>query len=123
MTFLSRLLFDIIPVTALVIAIPMAYPWPAEGWEPDRIFNFAEAWLWTLIALGFALAAGRRANKFRGPALSAALAFFVFGISDFVEFHTGAWYRPWTLFLLNALCVLAFLVLLRIYLTEKRREK
>lgn len=61
--------------------------------------NYAEAGLWIAIA-------GVVLLRNRSPAalvLSGALA--AFGVSDIVETHTGAWYRPWWLLVWKALCV------------------
>lgn len=66
----------------------------------DPIFVFAnaiEGCLW--IALGvFAMV--RRAST------GLAIALFAFGISDFVEIRTGAWYEPWWLLTWKTVCVL-----------------
>jgi hypothetical protein len=37
------------------------------------------------------------------------LCFVVFGASDVIEAQTGAWWHPWWLFVMKALCVLGFL--------------
>jgi len=118
----KSLLFDAVLVSALVITVPMLSPFPPSGLSPDQIFNFAEGWLWTIIALVFALQANRKTNKYRKLAGLASIAFFAFGVSDFIEFTTGAWYRPWSLFVFKALCVLGFLFLLRQYSIAKRHE-
>jgi hypothetical protein len=46
-------------------------------------------------------------EKIRGGIV--ALAFFIFAISDLVEVRTGAWWKPWWLFLMKAICVCVFL--------------
>ncbi len=100
----------------------MLFPFSPGGFSPDQIFNFAEGWLWTIIALVFAIQANRKTNKYQKLAVFGSLAFFAFGVSDFIEFTTGAWYRPWSLFVFKALCVLGFLLLLRQYSIAKRHE-
>jgi hypothetical protein len=37
------------------------------------------------------------------------MCFVVFGVSDVIEAQTGAWWHPWWLFAMKALCVLGFL--------------
>ena len=64
------------------------------------VFNFLEAILWLTVAAGFALVFYRQ-RRDSDLMLAAGLLFFAFGISDFVEIQTGAWYRPWWLFALH----------------------
>lgn len=122
MKLLKRFLFDVILVSALLISVPILVPIPPGGLSPDQIFNFAEGWLWTIIALVLAIQANRKTNKHQKLAALGSLAFFAFGVSDFIEFTTGAWYRPWSLFVFKGLCVLALLGLLRQYSIAKRHE-
>ena len=76
--------------------------------------NRVEAAFWGAIGVGFLIAAIR--NNRRGDALAAALTFVVFGLSDVVESHTGAWWRPWWLLAWKGGCVLVFLILIVGYL-------
>ena len=46
--------------------------------------------------------------------------FAVFGLSDVIEAETGAWWHPWWLFVMKALCVLGFLGAWR---ASRQREK
>ena len=48
------------------------------------------------------------------------MSFFAFGISDFVEIHTGAWYRPWWLLAWKATCVAGFPVVFDITHSVRR---
>ena len=78
---------------------------------PFGLANFAEAMLWLAIGTGFLIA------RYRQPVAKmkctfAAVAFAAFGISDLIEIHTGAWWKPWPLLALKAICVAVFLVLL-----------
>ena len=78
--------------------------------------NYVEAGLWGLIAIGFlAYALMPRTTK-RVTALVAAFTFLAFGLSDVVETHTGAWWRPWWLLAWKGFCVAIFLVLLTRYI-------
>jgi hypothetical protein len=75
------------------------------------VYNSVEIGIWAAFGIGFLLAAIRRAGPVRSRCALAALAFFLFGASDAVELHTGAWWTPWWLFTWKALCVVALLVL------------
>jgi len=89
--------------------------------DPTFIYgNYVEACLWA--ALGI-LALCKRVDQ-RGVILGVTLV--VFGVSDWVEAHTGAWYRPWWLLAWKAACVLVLLIvgipLLRKRLLRRRAE-
>lgn len=86
--------------------------------------NLIEAGLWALIGLGLITSAISRKQSSVNQRLSviAGLAFLAFGLSDVVETHTGAWWRPWWLFAWKAGCVLTLAILLGIYLRGKRRS-
>jgi len=84
------------------------------------IFNLCEAALWVTISAVllfqfFQAKAGARPFSWLLP-----FAFLLFGISDLIEVQTGAWWRPWWLFVLKALCVLVFL---REFLNYRRRTR
>ena len=89
--------------------------------EADQLFNFFEGLLWTAIGLAFTWRAFKE-SKYRRLQIGAAVSFLLFGISDFIEMLTGAWYTPWTLFALKAACVLSFLIHLRIYMKTKKKN-
>lgn len=73
--------------------------------------NYAEAALWGLIAVLCAAYALRRSGVARRRSWQAAAAFLVFGLSDVVEVHTGAWWRPRWLLVWKAACVVVLLAL------------
>ncbi len=57
--------------------------------------NLVEGVFWIILGLCFLVAMLRPGNK-----LTKAIAcsnFILFGLSDFVEIHTGAWWKPWWL--------------------------
>ena len=85
-------------------------------------FNYLEAGLWFLIATVLCLAAAKRgtSNPYFGVLVTTAVTFLVFGISDVIEAHTGAWWRPVGLLALKAICILMLLVLYRRYVLIKR---
>jgi len=80
--------------------------------------NRIEAGLWFVIALATAIAAFRR-RHLRRDFLIASAAFALFAVSDLVETHTGAWWRPWWLLAWKAACLVAFLYLLKRHLTRR----
>jgi hypothetical protein len=106
----------------IFIAIGSGYLWEfINRLQPDQLFNFFEGLLWTVIGVTFAWHAFRKAEH-RRLQIGASFSFLLFGISDFIEMRTGAWYTPWTLFALKAACVLSFLIHLRIYMTTKNKN-
>lgn len=85
-------------------------------------FNLLEGLLWCAIGAAFLLHAA--AGKFRNRlALLVALAFFVFGLTDFIERETLAWWRPLWLLALKGACVLTFLLCYLQYRKNRRSGK
>ncbi len=72
----------------------------------EATFNYGEAVLWFALAVVVFLAGRRQPLAVRRNAWVAAGAFVAFGLSDVIEAQTGAWWRPWWLFVLKAVCVL-----------------
>lgn len=83
-------------------------------------FNLLEALFWLTVAAGFVAAFYRKRRNGR-LMLGAALLLFLFGVSDFVEMKTGAWYRPWWLFGWKA-ANLVGLVVVFVLLWKQREE-
>lgn len=83
----------------------------------DQCFNLAEGLLWVGIA-GVILVRTLWSAGPRRLGLGAALTFAIFGMSDFIEVVTGAWYAPWPLALLKAACVVSLFVHLVIYIAK-----
>jgi len=85
-------------------------------------FNVIEALFWLAVAAGFAWAAllSRKRPRWALPAAAVTLA--AFGISDFVEARTGAWWRPWCLFVWKAGCLALLISLYAWHRREKRRD-
>jgi len=100
------------------------------------LFNLFEASLWFVVAIVLVVAwkkaatreahidsitpdsprfnSGTQTSRSRirqWPLLAAAFVFLAFGLSDLVETQTGAWWKPWWLFVWKALCVHAMLAL------------
>ena len=49
-----------------------------------------------------------------------AIILILFGISDFVEMATGAWWRPWWLLIWKGLCLIVGIILVILILKERR---
>lgn len=91
-----------------------------------RFGNAVEAGLWIAIGMFFAVYGvtriGRDRAALRRRCGFAFTVFVAFGLSDLVELHTGAWWRPWWLFGWKAVCVLALVVLLLDYARRWRGD-
>ena len=86
----------------------------------EVVFNNFEAGFWFVIAIVLAWRAWRSDRRVRRVGMIAAFAFGIFGVSDLIEAHTGAWWRPWWLFVMKAACVLVFVACLRRYRQIKK---
>ena len=53
--------------------------------------------------------------------LIASIAFIIFGISDFIEMQTGAWYKPTSLLIMKAACMITFAFCLHTYFKHKSK--
>jgi len=84
------------------------------------VSNYVECGLWCSIGLGFVIAWIRYRLL---DAVIAAVTFLLFGLSDYIEAHTGAWWQPWPLLALKAGCILVFIVLLVRYFKNRRNWK
>lgn len=69
------------------------------------IFNAIEIVLWGGIGIGFAWRTPQIPAGQRWKPCLAAIGFLAFAGSDAVEMQTGAWWRPWWLFVWKAACV------------------
>jgi hypothetical protein len=71
------------------------------------VFNYAEAAFWCCCAIAFIYRAFRGERRWRREQLILAFAFAGFGLSDWIEVGTGAWWKPWWLLALKVICLLA----------------
>ncbi len=76
----------------------------------ERDGNLIEAGVWFLLALVLAVYALRRERRLRSTFFLLAVTLAVFGGSDLVEARTGAWWKPWWLFVWKAVCVAVLLL-------------
>ena len=75
-----------------------------------RDSNNIEAVVWWVVGLLAYKAA--RDRHFPRAAVAFLITLVIFGVSDLVEAHTGAWWRPWWLFTWKAACVIVLLLML-----------
>jgi hypothetical protein len=73
------------------------------------VFNYGEAVFWCACAITFFIHAGRGERRGKRDQLILGFAFVGFGLSDWIEVDTGAWWRPWWLLALKAICLLIIL--------------
>lgn len=90
-----------------------------QSLELDQLVNLAEGILWVAIALVFLFRLSQTKQN-RDLAIICVFAFMLFGVSDFIEVYTRAWYQPAALFILKACCIVTFVVL---YIVYRRRHK
>jgi hypothetical protein len=77
-----------------------------------RFLNFVEAAFWIVVAVIAVAIGARRPGRVRRRCFLLAATLIPFGLSDVVETGTGAWWRPWWLFVWKAACVAVLLALL-----------
>ena len=75
----------------------------------ERDGNLVEAGVWFVFALVLFLYAFRRERRLRSTFWVLTVVIVAFGFSDLVEARTGAWWKPWWLFVWKAACVLLML--------------
>ena len=86
-----------------------------------EIANHMEAALWIILGIGFFAYGLWKKLPLRGSWLIVAITLLAFGGSDVVEARTGAWWRPWWLFVLKAVCVVTLSLCLIQYYRNKSR--
>lgn len=87
-------------------------------------FNYIESGLWFLIAAVLFVVAFKQgvAGPYFAVCAVSCVSFLAFGISDIIEAHTGAWWRPFWLFILKAACVATFIICYMWYQRIKRKS-
>ena len=78
-----------------------------------EIYNWVEIFLWCVIGIVFTARSFK--SKFRSQALTAGITFIIFGITDIIEIQTGAWWDPWWLFAIKAICVISLFITFMVY--------
>jgi len=87
-----------------------------------RDSNYLECVLWCAIGVGFLARALVRSGS-RPTIVVTGITFLLFGASDYVEAHTGAWWQPVGLLIWKGLCLAVFLaVLIRHYMSLRLKR-
>jgi len=73
--------------------------------SPFEFINWGEVFLWPIIGFMCLIKAVKEKNPKRVQLCILGVTFMVFGLTDFIELRTGAWWKPLGLLVLNALCV------------------
>lgn len=68
-------------------------------------FNLIEAGWWLFVAAVVAVQSRHTDARRKRLGFATAMCLVAFGISDGIEFFTGAWWRPWPLLVLKAACL------------------
>lgn len=83
-------------------------------------FNFLEAIFWITVSAGFAAAVLRAVSRRMRTLLLATVLLFAFGVSDFFEVTSGAWWRPWWLLAWKGACLIS---LVWLYFSHRLAER
>lgn len=87
-----------------------------------RIANYCEAGLWIVLGVIMLVVGVLKRAAARRRALLAAPTFALFGVSDIIEAHTGAWWDPPWLLVWKGLCLVVLAALaLSLYRDRRRR--
>ena len=91
----------------------LVWAWEIHLWrgtmDIERDGNIIEAGVWLVLAVALLVYALRASKPFRPTLVLVAATMLVFGASDLVEARTGAWWKPWWLFVWKAVCVMLLL--------------
>lgn len=85
-----------------------------------KVFNIFEVVLWIAIGLSFFVISFKNRNISRASCLILSIAFIAFGLSDYVEIQTGAWWQPWWLLVWKAVCIMVFAITFGFFLKRKK---
>ena len=87
----------------------------------EEMGNLIEGAFWLAVGAAFLVALAWK--EFRWDKMVAAANFALFGVSDFIEMHTGAWWRPWWLLAWKGACVVVMATQLAVYVRASKRKK
>jgi hypothetical protein len=89
----------------------------------ERHGNLIEAGVWLVAAVVVLWQARCDRVEMKRTLWALAFALAIFGLSDVVEVHTGAWWRPWWLFAWKAACVVVLLCAFMNYFRIRKRVR
>lgn len=76
-----------------------------------ELFNLFEGLYWISLGIISFILSYFAPRKYKKLSLFALLILTLFGISDFIEIKTGAFWTPWWLLLINLVSVLGLIVI------------
>ena len=79
--------------------------------EFHDIYNYIEILIWGIIGIIFSIQC-IRLPAYRKQAMIATITFLLMAVSEVVETRTGAWWRPWWLFVWKVSCGISMFALL-----------
>jgi len=83
------------------------------------VFNYWEGWFWIILGASVLAVSVFKQRRVGWFSVVLFLLLVTFGLSDFVEMRTGAWYRPWWLFVWKGICVVGFVLIVFVYRKRK----
>lgn len=87
--------------------------------------NSVEAAIW--VSVGLLILVGYKKVSVKGSrkdVVGLGILFVAFGISDVVEFFSGAWWQPWWLLLWKTFNAIGLVVFVgKLYLAEKKNKR
>lgn len=90
----------------------------------ERDGNLIEAGVWIVLSVVLFVHAVRSEKRLRPTLFVLVFMLAIFGVSDLVEARTGAWWKPWWLFVWKAVCVITLLSgFLRYYQIQKSKPQ
>ena len=81
----------------------------------EQYFNVFEGCFWIVMGVGLYIYNHRKRVVVFKHNFGLGFILVMFGISDFIEVTTGAWYRPWWLFVMKAICVVGLFGAIYVY--------
>ena len=89
-------------------------------------YNAFEAGLWAVLAVVVAFRYRRSVAGLRRVAAVTSVLLMLFAVSDVIEMHTGAWWRPWPLLVFKGICLVGLIWCVRRLIREstgRNRER
>ncbi|MEA1925635.1 MAG: hypothetical protein U9M90_00110 [Patescibacteria group bacterium] len=84
-----------------------------------KTFNFIEGIYWLFLGIFVLTLLKIIPRKYKKLALFTSLILVLFGITDFIEINTGAYWMPWWLLIWNIFCISGLILSLVWYIKLK----